>query len=441
MAKAERDAGGRLPGAAAAPTAALFTFGTEDRIQCGETGRVRGWTGRASGAGTGLGAGGEGWQAARDSRAKGSNLAMHCGCTRPWPCPRAAAQVAYKQEVGTTLGLRIPEEAAENRAELEAYQVGGWRQSPVCSRASGCPACNPHLSDLCLATPRRSGSRSGRSSKRRAGRMPPWARRVCAASVRLLTWQSLVPRGCHLAHAHALPPVVPAPLQEEEEERVVPRVPFSACLASWSADSVVEDYRSAAAGKNVQVWCGRPAWRPSHRGPAAAAAAGAVTCCSPVALPFVPPVNTPRKLLTCMRPCPPPAHAPCHAGHQAHAVCLLPALPAAPDAAVLCQRQLAAQEAGRERGAVVGWGVWLCAGTGWAHRRSWCCITQGGDAASGFPNRLCTLLLPPFPLRRWWWRCHRSWTWRCCGAAACRCAPWGRATAPRSGTQPALILI
>ena len=41
MARAELAAGGRLPGAADAPSAALFKFGTEDRIQCGETGRVR----------------------------------------------------------------------------------------------------------------------------------------------------------------------------------------------------------------------------------------------------------------------------------------------------------------------------------------------------------------------------------------------------------------
>lgn len=42
MARAERGAGGRLPGAADAPSSALFKFGTEDRIQCGETSRVRG---------------------------------------------------------------------------------------------------------------------------------------------------------------------------------------------------------------------------------------------------------------------------------------------------------------------------------------------------------------------------------------------------------------
>lgn len=42
MRRAEFGAGGRLPGAAEAPTASLLTFGLEDRIQCGETGRVRG---------------------------------------------------------------------------------------------------------------------------------------------------------------------------------------------------------------------------------------------------------------------------------------------------------------------------------------------------------------------------------------------------------------
>ena len=40
MARAERTAGDRLPGAAGAPTAALFKFGIEDRVQCCDTGRV-----------------------------------------------------------------------------------------------------------------------------------------------------------------------------------------------------------------------------------------------------------------------------------------------------------------------------------------------------------------------------------------------------------------
>lgn len=41
--------------------------------------------------------------------------------------------------------------------------------------------------------------------------------------------------------------------QEEDEEKVRPRVPFSACLEGWGADSIVEDYHSAAAGKKVVV--------------------------------------------------------------------------------------------------------------------------------------------------------------------------------------------
>lgn len=42
LSRAEHAAGERLPGARDAPTARLFTYGTEDRIQCSETGRVRG---------------------------------------------------------------------------------------------------------------------------------------------------------------------------------------------------------------------------------------------------------------------------------------------------------------------------------------------------------------------------------------------------------------
>lgn len=41
LSRAEHAAGSRLPGAAAEPTTRLFKFGTEDRIQCTETGRVR----------------------------------------------------------------------------------------------------------------------------------------------------------------------------------------------------------------------------------------------------------------------------------------------------------------------------------------------------------------------------------------------------------------
>jgi hypothetical protein len=46
------------------------------------------------------------------------------------------------------------------------------------------------------------------------------------------------------------------PQQEEEEARVVPRVPFSACLDGYAGDSLVEGYYSLAAGKNTQVGAG-----------------------------------------------------------------------------------------------------------------------------------------------------------------------------------------
>ena len=44
-------------------------------------------------------------------------------------------------------------------------------------------------------------------------------------------------------------------LQFDQDEHVVPRVPFTACLDAWAADQVVDDYASAAAGKQTQV-CG-----------------------------------------------------------------------------------------------------------------------------------------------------------------------------------------
>ncbi|KAL4452659.1 hypothetical protein ABPG75_008321 [Micractinium tetrahymenae] len=67
--RAELAAGGRLPGAAEAPSAGLFKFGTEDRIQCTETGRV-----------------------------------------------------AYKPGTSTCLGLQIPREAGLNREEVATYE-------------------------------------------------------------------------------------------------------------------------------------------------------------------------------------------------------------------------------------------------------------------------------------------------------------------------------
>lgn len=39
-----------------------------------------------------------------------------------------------------------------------------------------------------------------------------------------------------------------AAAKDGEEERVVPNVPFAACLEQFLAPSVVDDYRSAAAG-------------------------------------------------------------------------------------------------------------------------------------------------------------------------------------------------
>ncbi|KAI7836344.1 hypothetical protein COHA_009767, partial [Chlorella ohadii] len=124
LSRAEHAAGERLPGARDAPTARLFTYGTEDRIQCSETGRV-----------------------------------------------------AYKAGESSSLGLLIPMEAAENKSEVAQYQE--------------------------------------RQQKR----------------------QKLKEEGA-------------AP-KDEEEEKVRPRVPFSACLEGWGADSIVEDYQSAAAGKKV----------------------------------------------------------------------------------------------------------------------------------------------------------------------------------------------
>ena len=62
--------------------------------------------------------------------------------------------------------------------------------------------------------------------------------------------------GCSPAcFAHGTPYHTPFPCsqQDEEEEKVRPRVPFSACLEGWGADSIVEDYQSAAAGKKVVV--------------------------------------------------------------------------------------------------------------------------------------------------------------------------------------------
>ncbi|KAL4439029.1 hypothetical protein ABPG77_006966 [Micractinium sp. CCAP 211/92] len=126
MARAELAAGGRLPGAADAPSAALFKFGTEDRIQCGETGRV-----------------------------------------------------AYKAGTSTCLGLQIPREAGVNKQEVAAYEE--------------------------------------RQAKRR----------------------QLQEQGASDA------------AEGQEEEEVLLQVPFAACLETFAAEQVVEDYMSAAAGKKT----------------------------------------------------------------------------------------------------------------------------------------------------------------------------------------------
>lgn len=126
MARAERGAGGRLPGAADAPSSALFKFGTEDRIQCGETSRV-----------------------------------------------------AYKAGTSTCLGLQIPREAGVNREEVAAYEE------------------------------------------------------------RQLKRQQLKEQGGSDA------------AEGQEEEEVLLRVPFAACLETFAAEQAVEDYMSAAAGRKT----------------------------------------------------------------------------------------------------------------------------------------------------------------------------------------------
>ncbi|KAL4854620.1 Ubiquitin carboxyl-terminal hydrolase 5 [Chlorella vulgaris] len=121
------------------PTARLFKFGTEDRIQCGVTGRV-----------------------------------------------------AYISSESTCLGLHIPLEAAENLADLQRYQ-----------------------------------ERQQKRQKVKGEEAEPGAAAAAA--------------------------VTAATKHEEEEARVVPRVPFSACLAGYAGDSLVEGYYSLAAGKNTQA--------------------------------------------------------------------------------------------------------------------------------------------------------------------------------------------
>ncbi|EFN51528.1 hypothetical protein CHLNCDRAFT_33094 [Chlorella variabilis] len=90
LSRAEHAAGSRLPGAAAEPTTRLFKFGTEDRIQCTETGRVR--------------------------------LILRCRvfCT-----------------------LHIPMEAAENRNELEQFQERQQKRQKL--KEEGSAAADEHV--------------------------------------------------------------------------------------------------------------------------------------------------------------------------------------------------------------------------------------------------------------------------------------------------------
>lgn len=126
MARAERGGAERLggDGGAVSPTASLFSFLLEDRIQC---------------------------------------LESH--------------KVSYCKQPTNMLGVQIPLEAATNRAELDEFQE--------------------------------------RQQKR----------------------QKLKEEGCDV---------------KEEEERVVPRVPFEACLELLAAEEMV-DYRSAALGRNARA--------------------------------------------------------------------------------------------------------------------------------------------------------------------------------------------
>lgn len=97
----------------------------------------------------------------------------------------------------------------------------------------------------------------------------------------------------------------------------MPRVPFTACLAGWAGDSLVEDYQSAAAGKKVTVSGGRlGGWvQPRLAGgldrrSAALRPVGTFLSSHPHTQP--PTLTPPRSL-----------HSP-HAGHQARQRLLLP---------------------------------------------------------------------------------------------------------------------
>ena len=143
MAQAEAAAGGRLPSAnAPPPTASLFKFGTEDRIQCSETGKVSGGSaGRCGGA---RGKEGEREVEGRGQRVGLTRSTLHLPTHPSSPaclpaCPPAClcVPVAYKPEESTCLGLYIPLEAAENREEVEQYQERQLKRKADMAASSG----------------------------------------------------------------------------------------------------------------------------------------------------------------------------------------------------------------------------------------------------------------------------------------------------------------
>lgn len=140
MARAERGAGARLPGAADAPTSSLFRFGVEDRVQCGETGRVR-W-GRQRGAGPATCGAAAQVPASQPVRQQLAQDCVHAARPQaalpPHPHPPSPRQVAYRQGTAACLGLEIPLEAAENKKELAQYEVGGCSRGVRLCRTGAC---------------------------------------------------------------------------------------------------------------------------------------------------------------------------------------------------------------------------------------------------------------------------------------------------------------
>lgn len=172
--------------------------------------------------------------------------------------------MAYKAGTSTCLGLQIPREAGVNKQEVAAYEERQAKRRQLQEQGASDAAegqvgsrravlIGGQEEEAAVQWPRRQqvGCNEQLEPGAAVSRASQGAFLGCTDTGR--PWAGSAGPGILPSHLHALRRGMPASYALQEEEEVLLQVPFAACLETFAAEQVVEDYMSAAAGKKTTV--------------------------------------------------------------------------------------------------------------------------------------------------------------------------------------------